>query len=64
MRERRSGAIATCSRRDSQSPPHSVSLEALPSPEQAPLLLLLLVLQAGRKIKKEGCHLPTINIKA
>ena len=64
MRERRSGVIATCSRRDSLSPPHSASLEALPPPEQAPLLLLLLVLQAGHRIKKEGCHLPTINIKA
>ena len=63
MRERRSGAIATCSRRDSLSPPHSASLEALPPPELA-LLLLLLALQAGHRIKKEGYHLPTINIKA
>ena len=59
MRERRSGAIATCSRRDSLSPLHSASLEALPPPE-----LVLLALQAGHRIKKEGCHLPTINIKA
>ena len=35
MRERRSGVIATCSRRDSLSPPHSASLEALPPPEAA-----------------------------
>ena len=63
MRERRSGAIATCSRRDSLSPLHSASPEALPPPELAPLLLLL-ALQAGHRIKKEGCHLPTINIKA
>lgn len=63
MRERRSGAIVTCSRRDSLSPLHSASLEALPSPEPAPHLLLL-ALQAGRKKEKEGCHLPTINTHA
>ena len=61
MRERRSGAIATCSRRDSQSPLHSASPEALPPPEPAPRLLAL---QAGRKIRKGGRCLPTINTHA